>query len=100
MSYPTKSIIAVEQTDRRWQDEQAAALYDESGAKALPTIHGKLVRALDKQAENMEKYADGKYSRERTELLNSTTRAIAEVQSQMELWHVLIYPNQRLETIW
>lgn len=94
MSYPDHPIYHA-QIDRRYQDEDAAKLYDESGAKALPTIHGKLVRALDKQADNMEQYADGKFSIERAELLHETTQAISHVQAQMELWHMIIFPNQR-----
>lgn len=92
-SYPTALSGRVE--DPYYTDPAAITLYKEVGASKLASVHTKLTRALEKQAAKLEEFSNTPYSREHGELIETTTRALAAVELQLERWHHLIYPNQR-----
>lgn len=97
MGYVDPHPFPAQTADRGYRDEKAAELYRESGAATLPKIHDRLMRALDAQAAKIEEYSNTKYSRDHAELIRVTTQAVQVVHDQLDLWHWLLFPNQRPE---
>jgi broad specificity phosphatase PhoE len=80
---------------RGYRDEAAAALYKAASAKTLSQAHATVARALLKQAQKIEEHSNTPFTNKQARAIQTMTETLAQLELQMERWHMLIYPNQR-----
>lgn len=97
MTYPPEPIYDTEYFDPAYQDEAAAALYGVCGGSKLVGALARLHQSLTSQSAKLEEYYNTPYTEDTARVMKTTMETIERVEAQIERWHYLIYPNQRLE---